>query len=58
MIVLNVFDGLNKHMVVYHTPLTRVSTRTQPVRSHVTMTFTDPNQGKICNLATSFSVRS
>ena len=49
MIVLNIFDALNKHMVVYHTPLvvlTRVpivSTRTQPVRSHVTMAFTDAN---------------
>ena len=57
MIVWNIFDALNKHMVVYHTPLvvlTRVpivSTRTQPVRNHVTTAFTDANWGKVCNLA-------
>lgn len=49
MIVSNVFDALNKHMVVYLTPpevLTRaptVSIGTQPVRNHVTTGFTHGN---------------
>ena len=52
MFVSNVFDALNKHMVVYLTSLevlTRVPTVsigtqvTQPIRNHVTTGFTDGN---------------